>query len=229
MGKTEQAAVERNTIRAAPEYRGVTMVEVEIAYPQVAVNSIPAAGVYITGWYQECARRAYSHACRALFRAASERYRDSIRLGYPFNPSALTEDFTVTYNTNGFLSIFTDSYEFTGGAHGVTVRRADNWNLAGCCRMELREFFRGAGWRDIFLTGIYAQINAQIAQGSDIYFDNYQTLVRRYFDPCHFYLMPMGFAVWFPQATIAPYAAGIVVFVIPYAEFGDLLRFDLGG
>lgn len=227
MEKKEQASVERNTIRAAPAYRGVTMVEVDIAYPQVAVDSIPAAGVYITGWYQECARRAYDYACRALFRDASARYRESIRFGYPFHASTLTEVFSVSYNANGFLSLFTDRYEFTGGAHGVTVRRAENWNLAGCCRMELREFFRGTGWREIFLTGIYAQINAQIAQGGDIYFDNYQQLVRRCFDPCRCYLMPTGFAVWFPQATIAPYAAGLVVFVIPFADFGDRLRFSL--
>lgn len=227
MGETAQAAVGRNEIRAAPEYRGVPMVAVEIAYPQVTVNRIPTSGVYINGWYQASAQRTYVHGCRSLFRAASAQYRQSLRYGYPFRPYALSEEFAVSYNANGFLSLYTDCYEYTGGAHGNTVRRADNWNLAGCCRMQLAEFFRGAGWRDIILNGIYARINAQMAQGNDVYFDSYQAAVRRYFDPCRCYLTPEGFAVFFPQYAIAPYSAGIVTFVIPYADFGGLLRYEL--
>ncbi len=226
-GTTAQASVGKNTMRASPEYRGNTVVTVDIAYPQVAVNPIPASGVAISGWYQENARRTYAHGCCTMFRAATARWRESVRQGYPFHPSDLHADFTVTYNAGNYLSLFTDCYEYTGGAHGTTVRRAEIWNLAGCCRMRLDGFFRGAGWRDIFLNGIYAQINAQIAQGNDIFFDGYQAAVRRFFDPCRCYLTPGGFAIFFPQVSIAPHAAGILSFVVPYADFDGLLCREL--
>lgn len=31
-------------------------------------------------------------------------------------------EYTITYNDNCFLSYYNDKYEYTGGAHGMTVR-----------------------------------------------------------------------------------------------------------
>jgi hypothetical protein len=49
-----------------------------------------------------------------------------------------------------------------------------------------------------------------------IYFENYRSLIVRYFNPNSFNLSPDTLSVYYQQYEIGPYVSGIIVFNIPY-------------
>jgi hypothetical protein len=53
-----------------------------------------------------------------------------------------------------------------------------------------------------------------------MYFDNYEQLVSTNFKANNFYLSREGLVIYYQQYDIAPYAAGIPTFVIPYGPGG---------
>jgi len=125
-------------------------------------------------------------------------------------------DFTVTYQENGLFSLYTDAYEYTGGAHGHTVRRGDTWELAEGLPRSLFSFFPEEHRPKCHIhTEITAQAQAMQASGDHIFFDDLEALIREYFDPELFYLTPGGTAVFYPLYAIAPYVEGFPTFIIP--------------
>ena len=112
-------------------------------------------------------------------------------------------------NGSGFLSLFYDIYEYTGGAHGNTVRYGDTWDLAG-------------GWpvpfpvknRKAVLSTITAQAKDREAAQPGTFFPGVEKNVRRYFSPVQYYLAATGIAVFYQLYTIAPYVAGFIDFTV---------------
>ena len=158
----------------------------------------------------------YRRAALDLCRQAAAGYREAVKNGFPFHAYEAVLDYQTAYNRNCHLSAFRDQYEFTGGAHGNTVRSSDTWNLATGRTVPLSCLFReGAGYESLLLQRILEQADANMQQ-EPIYFEDYRALIPKYFDPKSYYLTPDGIAFYFQQYQIAPYSTGIVVFTLPY-------------
>lgn len=161
---------------------------------------------------------------KQLYQMAIEDYELSKANSYPIRKYEVYTVFTVTYNQNCILSLYTDQYEYTGGAHGMTKRMADNWDLIKEERIELSELFPGRkDYKEYIINTIIKQIEQDIANGNNIYFENYAELVNKYFDSNNFYLTEEGVVIYFDLYDIAPYASGILTFTIPYTENGPTL------
>lgn len=217
----QPVAVTRRQIRGKPQYRSVTMVNIDIAYPRVLTKGCPA-GQVISMVYDHIARRFYAYASQKLFAQAVQVWREAKKNGYPFHTYEANMVYEVPFSQNGRLSIFYDQYVYTGGASGTTTRYADTWRVRDAKRLPLSAFFANNGYRSIIFRSIFAQIQ----QNPDNYFEDYQKNVFQYFDDQHYYLTPQGFALFFPEYTIAPHSSGIPVFVVPYELFGDLLKIN---
>lgn len=149
----------------------------------------------------------YAKACAEL---ASLRERC-----LPFRPWEAALDFTVTYNAKGLLSLYMDTYEFTGGAHGNTVRCGDVWDLPCAMPRILPSFFPpGSRWRRESIAAVRTEIERQIATGDYTYLDGWHEAAAAEFDPCHFYLTDQGIVVFYSLYSLAPYVEGILPFVI---------------
>ncbi len=209
-------------IEEKPQYRGVVMVEIDIAYPRVWVKGHPA-GQAISFAYDRIARRFYAFASRKMFPDAIGSWKNSRKNQVPFHPHLAKMVYEVPFNQAGLLSIYYDQDTYTGGAHGNTMRRADTWQVPEARRLSLNDFFENAGYRNVVFRAIFAEIQKQ----PESYFEDFQKNVFQYFDSRHFYLTPQGFAFFFPLYSIAPYSSGIPVFLIPYECFGDLLKIPL--
>lgn len=207
-----------------PSYKGVIMVDISIAYPQVEVASKPRVSQRISTFYRENAKKYYNYASHILYEQAVGEFLDSQKRHFPFRPFSVTEVFETPYNRGELLSIYRDRYEYTGGAHGNTVRLADTWHLGDGLRLPLGAFFEDSGYKSTIFAYITENIKQQIESGSGYYFDDYVKNVFRYFDERNYYLTYDGFAIYFPLYTIAAYAQGIPVFVIPYEAFGGSLK-----
>lgn len=160
---------------------------------------------------------AYQQFCEmSLFRSAVEEYENSVKNGYPVRVFEAAVSYTVTYNKDCTLSLWFDRYEFTGGAHGNTIRHSDTWGAEDARRIPLEEIFPAY---KLYITDIISgEISAQMKSGEGWYFDDYEKNAAQYFNPENFYLKPAGLAVYFQQYEIAPYSSGIPEFIIPYSS-----------
>lgn len=155
-----------------------------------------------------------------LFPEAVENYRQSVEQGYPVRPFESQLVYASTYNGKGLWSLYYDRYEYTGGAHGSTVRRSDTYDLASGRVLPLSAFFpRGYDYIKTILENILDQARTNM-ETDPVYFENYEELILKNFDPSSYYLTPYGMAFYFQQYEIAPYSTGIVVFTVPYEVLG---------
>ncbi len=166
-----------------------------------------------------CAARAANfcrYAADTLYKQALCECRDAEENAFPFRMFEAVMNDTATFNRRCFLSLYNDRYEFTGGAHGSTLRTSDTFDIRTGSLLPLCSFFDPCtDWCENLLKQITEQADANIAADPNIYFENYRELIRQSFDPCQYYLNDSGIVIYFQQYDIAPYSTGIVEFTIP--------------
>lgn len=222
-----KAIIYQKKFAAKPSYKGKTMINIYIGYPQIEMKSNQDSANVINEFYKNSARETYDYASGELFNNAKKEYIYDLQQKIPFRVYELKQTFEVTYNHGSLLSLYRDKYEYTGGAHGNTDRTSNTWHLQNGFEMKLSDFFVGSYYKSIIYDYITKEIKRQIKNGETFYFDDYAKNVFRYFDEKNFYLTSTGFAIYYPLYTIAAYAQGIPVFEIPYSIFGSELKQNL--
>lgn len=197
------------------EYEGQTLLSYRIEYPEFRASRYQMCLAVVNKFYRNMALEYEKRVREELFGLAVEQYREAQEQGYPVRVFEVIQEFKVTYARSCVLSLYMDRYEYTGGAHGSTVRLSQTWNLQKCGQVRLRELVQcPPGFRDYILR----IVEAQIAKNPDIYFDNYRELIRETFNENSFYCTPRGIVLYYQQYDIAPYASGIREFLIPYSN-----------
>jgi hypothetical protein len=159
------------------------------------------------------------HGEETLYPRAVLDYKNALANNFPFHAYEAVLQYETAFNQDCLLSLYRDQYEYTGGAHGQTVRASDTWSLQTGERLPLSTYFRpGTDYRRAVLEQILMQADANMAQNPNIYFEDYRTLIVKYFNPESYYLTPEGLAVYYQQYEIGPYSSGIIVFTIPYSN-----------
>ena len=176
----------------------------------------------INHYYERFTRKLLRYINTKLRQAAEEQYRYSEENMFPFIPFELRSDFSVTYNHDNVLSLYTDVYEFRGGAHGSTLRFADIWLVSEGSPASPGEFFpEGTNYKKLLINEATELAAQKMAEGTAMYFEDYVALIRKNFSSANIYLTESGMALFYQQYAIAPYVEGIPVFIIPYnAETG---------
>ena len=131
--------------------------------------------------------------------------------GYPIRPYQLFTRYQQCSLNDDILSLYVDYYQYTGGAHGITERRAYNIDLKTGKLLPLAELFKpGYDYKAV----IDKEINRQIALDPEPYFEG--DMGFKGIAPEHnYYLEGENLVIYFNQYEIAPYAAGIREFKIP--------------
>jgi len=126
--------------------------------------------------------------------------------------------YKTTYNRVPVISMYMDNYQYTGGAHGLTVRKSLNWHVPEERSIKLEEFFPDTvGYETILKNEILRQISKREKENPGTYFDNYGELVNQNFKPENFYIDSdkKALVIYFQQYEISPYSTGIPEFIIP--------------
>lgn len=207
--------VKNHVLSADMYYKNVLVLKYTINYPWFEDHLYSQQLTKINQQYATKAI-AYQQYCEmSLYRSAVEEYEYSVKNGFPIRAYEAVVDYTVTFNQDCTLSLYFDQYEFTGGAHGNTIRHSDTWDIHDAHGIPLAEIYPSY---KLYITNIISgEIAAQIKNGMNWYFDDYQKNVEQYFNPENFYLKPAGLVIYFQQYEIAPYASGIPEFTIPYS------------
>ncbi|RDY25738.1 DUF3298/DUF4163 domain-containing protein [Romboutsia weinsteinii] len=129
-------------------------------------------------------------------------------------------NYNVTYNKNNLISIPITTYEFTGGAHGMTYLKSFNYDLKTGEELKLSDIFKEeVDYKKI----TNAFIKNEISKTPGNYFDGEEGF-KGISDNQNFYLEDDGVVVYFSLYEIAPYSSGIPKFKLSYKDFGMYMR-----
>ena len=215
----EKAEITMREIKKAYTYKDTNVLTLEIVYPEISLAGPSRAQQRINRSFRMQVLRFYHHAERSLYPSSVREYRDALENGFPFRPYDAVMHYAVTLNRDCHLSDYYDAYEYTGGAHGNTLRASDAFFLQNGRRLELMNLFpSGTDCRQKILSGILAQAESNMDENPNVYFADYRALILKYFNPESFFLTEEGIGIYFQQYQIAPYSTGIVVFLLTYAS-----------
>lgn len=207
------AIVTKGKLERNIEHEGVSLVKVSISYPVISGLS-SAAQNRINRYYTYASNRLLKRSEKEIYKFALETYN---AMGIGFTPFSIAMAYTVTKNSDGVLSLYMDVYEYMGGAHGATTRYGDTWSLVSGYPVSISALFpKGAKYKEMILS--YVLEKAQGQTNGEMYYEDYQRLIRKNFSEDNFHLTGEGLAVFYQEYSIAPYAAGIIVFIMPYDE-----------
>ena len=192
-------------------YKGNLILKYKIEYPSIYNRCNKNE---FNNYNYSKALKLKNYAETVLLKQAQETFEYNNANGYPSMVFELIYEDNRTHNNNNLISLYADEYIFSGGAHGLTTRTSQNWNMQCYKQITLNDIFPNNPYYIIdILKSINNQIEEQINNASNQYFDNYCKLVLETFKLDQFYITSNNeFAVYFQSYDIAPYSSGIPVF-----------------
>ncbi len=196
-------------------YKNNLIVKYKLAFPRITSNSYSFAVNKFNHFNQVRAFDLRLYAEKELFNDAKELFDYNMANNFPFSPYELIYTFTTTYNSNTMLSLFSDQYIYAGGAHGSTIRTSQNWNMNNGLQISLSSLFHNdCSYIILILKEIFHQIEKQVENGTNSFFEDYAKLAVENFKLEQFYLTDDGVVIFYQQYDIAPYSSGIPTFII---------------
>lgn len=135
-------------------------------------------------------------------------------------PYEYNESYTIEHNKDAYVCITTYVYEYMGGAHGMTVQQTYHFDLSKGKSLKLEDFFKSDS---DYETTINQVVEQGIKEADYAYYlgdEGFPGIT----EDTNFYFAQDGLHVYFQQYEIAPYAAGLPEFVIPYEAIDEELR-----
>ena len=134
---------------------------------------------------------------------------------YEFSPYAEEASYTVTYQNDSVVSFVRSYYSNFGAAYPTVLQLSEQFNLYDGARLHFADFFSDPEEaRERVLKAIHAVTDP---------LEGYRSAdVDGLFHEDNFYLTNEGFVFYYQSEAIAPHAAGIPEFTIPYTDLSDL-------
>ena len=208
--------INNNILQREIEYKGSIILKYKIEYP-IITHSHYKYGCEVFNRYNRDRAIALKMYCEnELLQEAKELYEYNLENGYPIMTYEIILNYDITHNNGNIISLYTDQYMYTGGAHGNTIRKSQNWDLQIGKMIPLQYWYRNNPYYAInIIKEINNQIEEQISSGTNnTYFDEYCKLVLETFRLENYYIMDNKIIIFFQQYDIAPYSSGIVTFEV---------------
>jgi len=203
-------------------YKDTPVLKYSIKYPRFTSTVFQRFIGWLNRYYRNQAYSLAEHCEGELYTKAAQFYNDSVANDLPFREYEFTSVYYVPYNKNYVLSLYFDQYQYTGGANGTTYETAKSWDVKTGREIGLNELFPAKKHlKDYIVKKVNEEIAIQIKQDPNAnanYFDDYEKLTAKYFDPKNFYMTRFAVNIFFQEVTIAPHSRGIPVFGIVYEE-----------
>lgn len=155
-----------------------------------------------------------------------EQYAEEEGLEYEIFKYQQNESVSVVRADEAILSFVIDTSYYTGGAHGSSLLEGFTFDVNTGKQLAVSDFGNeekiAAASKNFILTTIDESADIAKATLFDDDVTSYKEVIDQYFDEGSFpenYLDHTGITFMFQQYDLAPYAAGIVSFTVPYTEF----------
>lgn len=181
-------------------------IEIDVSYPQVKYENLSSVNNEIKSWTNQ------------WIGDVKNILEDYKKHGYICNMQfQLFSRFFSTLDNEKLLSFYIDYYQFTGGAHGITTRRAYTLDIKSGDKLKIKDLFKqGYNYKSV----IDEEIKRQVNQDKEKYFPGKEGFTGIN-DDVKFYIRDGNLVIYYGQYEIAPYAAGIPEFNIPLEKFAD--------
>ena len=221
MNNSKKAEIKMRNYEQTYRYGNVDVMKLNIKYPVIMLHDNPDAQAVINNQIAVEVNEYHRYVSDTLYDQAVSYYKDSQENDYPFHGYEAYMEYVITYDDNCFLSYYYDKYEYTGGAHGTTLRSSDTFELCRGTKIPLYCYFRkGSNYRRKLIYELIKAADENLKENPGIYFDDYQSLIAKNFNEDNYFLSPDGLSIYYQQYDIAPYSTGIVVLTIPYETIG---------
>ena len=198
-------------------YENTEVLFLDIEYPEITLLNNRQAQYRINLIIISQVKGFITQAAGQMYRNAVENYINAKTQDYPFNIHELVVRYYITLNQDCVLSLYHDKYMYEGGAHGITPRSSNTFDLCAGRMISLASLFPyEKEWKNKVLSEVLRLAD----ENSDLYFENYRELILKNFNPDSFYLTETGVVIYYQQYDIGPYVIGIPVFEIPYDIIG---------
>lgn len=198
-------------------YKSQVILSYTVRYPYFTSDRYQPVLDKLNSYYEATAFMYVKSDIMKLYQMAMAEYEYAVANDFPVRPFDAISEFYVTYNNDCLLSLYFDRYEYTGGAHGSTIRTSDTWDIKLSSLITLKDILPPVeNVNEYVINCIIKQLN-QMAKTEDFpYFEDYASLVKENFNPKNFYISDEGIIIYFQQYEIAPYSTGIPEFSISY-------------
>jgi len=129
-----------------------------------------------------------------------------------FRKYELLIDYEVHTLNNELISATTLTYQYTGGAHGLSVKTPYNFDLTTGKEINLSDLFEE---KNTYKKLINQEIQKQIKEDPDKFFPDEVEVFSGISENQPFYINDGKLIIYFGQYDIAPYSSGIIEFEIP--------------
>ena len=129
----------------------------------------------------------------------------------------LDGEYKVLYNGDKLLCVEQQGYLFTGGAHGATLYDVSTFDLSTGKELALADLFKPGS---DYLARINKVVDAQVKANPEKFFGPVEVK-----DGDKFYFDGKVLVVTYAPYEVAPYAAGVVSFVVPADGLSDILAY----
>lgn len=138
-------------------------------------------------------------------------------IGYEgFEGETMSEDYNIELNKNGIMSINSNTYTYSGGAHGMSYLVSLNIDMESGKLFELKDLFRKDSNYKEKLNSILIE---QAKEKGDIFIGEYNGITPEQ----QFYLTENELVLYYQLYEYTPYAYGFLKFYIPYSDIKDLI------
>lgn len=226
--KKETVIVNKEIFQEDLYYKNEALISVTINYPSFESEEFKLCTNYLTKYYYTKLVSYSKFDLYKLYILAKSDYEYARANDFPFRKYEYYLDFVITYNVDCTISLYYDTYTYTGGAHGSTLRRSDTWDLLECRSMSVTDYILDTRYyREFLKEEIINIIEESKARDQFIYFEEYEKLIKETFNEDNFYLVSSntengisngGLVIYFQQYDIAPYVSGIPTFLIPFSN-----------
>lgn len=201
------------------KYDETVILTYQIEYPELIDSNYAIGQKKFNDFNKKKAMELKQYSEGELFKNAKSTYEYNKEHGYPIMVYQVILKYTITFQNQNIISLYSDNFQFTGGAHGNTIREAQNWELQTANQIPLSYFYPNNPY---YLLQIVQQINTEIQyrlkKEPSTYFDNYCELVLQNFKLDNYLIYPNYLAIFFQAYDIAPYSTGIPTFKIDYQK-----------
>lgn len=197
---------------------GFLLLQEHLALVQVTLENPDAADAINAVLQKEYDSRAASAV--ALLDQAKADKASAESYGGTFSGYAITDQVDTARLDEEVLSLVLTSVDATGGAHGSTSARALNFDLTTGKQLTFSSLTADRAALEARLTDAIA---AQIAADPDSYYPDAANQLDGLVTEGGWYFSDDGLTVLCEPYSLAPFAAGVLRFTVPYEDLADLL------
>lgn len=205
---------------------GLPLLTASVTRPNLAGLVEGSAKKAIDRYYDDLYQQEQAWWAEDLVDFARENKKAAADYGGDFLPFSVIETNQIAYDGDAFLSIRRDLSTYTGGAHGSNAISFDNFRKSDGSLVQLSELFRDDDYKALLVQKISEKIEAmQKNPDNNIFFyENWSSTLESTFDETHFSIGGEALTIVYQEYDIAPYAAGVQMFPIAYADISNELN-----